>query len=104
MKLWTKITTLLAGVGLLALGLTANAATAPIANSKHNMNLVFGAGTVEDGQICLPCHNPHNQPQKMDAIWNHEMPTQTYNLWDNTKDQLDETSLMCLSCHDGSVA
>src|SRR5437764_474062 len=96
-----------AGVAVLGIGATAHAASAPIQNSKHNMNLVFGAGTIQNNEICLPCHAPHNQPDKtQDALWNHVMPTQSYTLFGtgSTYVGLDETSKKCLSCHDCSVA
>lgn len=108
MRLWTKLTTLAAGVAVLVLGMTAHAANAPIINSLHNMNNVFGPNTIENNEVCLPCHAPHNQPdQSLDLLWNHVMPTQSYTLYpvgQGTAPGLDETSRKCLSCHDGSVA
>ena len=112
MKLLSKITTALAGgIAVLAFGMTAMGASAPIANSKHNMNNVFGANTVQDNQICLPCHSPHNRQtagSPDEYLWNHEMPTTSYKLYalsaSYTVVPLDEASKMCLSCHDGTVA
>jgi predicted CXXCH cytochrome family protein len=106
------MTTALAGLAALALGLTAFGASAPIANSKHNMNLVFGNGTIQNNEVCLPCHSAHSrQPEDMEFLWNHEMPTTEYKTYAlsgtnaslNVGD-LDEVSKMCLSCHDGTVA
>jgi predicted CXXCH cytochrome family protein len=105
MKLWSHMTTALAGLAALAVGLTAFGASAPIANSKHNMNVVFGPNTIQDNQICLPCHSPHaRQEEGMEYLWNHEMPNTAYKLYKSTYTGLDEASKMCLSCHDGTVA
>lgn len=107
MKPWTRVSMLVGVVTVLALALVAQASMTPIANSKHNMNNVFGANTIENNEICLPCHAPHNQPDKtMEYLWNHVMPTQSYTLYGDGAEfvGLDEASKMCLSCHDGSVA
>lgn len=110
MKFSTHTLVVLAVVAVLATGLTVMAASTSFTNPnhKHNMNNVFGANTIVNNEICLPCHTPHNQPDKsLEALWNHVMPTQSYTLFgtDATKYVgLDMVSKMCLSCHDGSVA
>lgn len=107
MRIKTLLTAVVATVAVAGVSATAHAASAPIQNSKHNMNLVFGAGTIQNNEICTPCHAPHNQPDKaLDALWNHVMPTQSYTLFGSGASYvgIDETSKKCLSCHDGSVA
>jgi predicted CXXCH cytochrome family protein len=108
MKLWTLLTSLSATIALAALSLTATAAVAPIQNSKHNLNVTFGANTVTENQVCLPCHAPHSQPDKtLTRLWNHVMPANSYTLFGTgTKYDtgLDQSSRKCLSCHDGTVA
>jgi len=114
MKLWTYLTTLGITAVLSAFALTAQGG---VAATKHNMNLVFGTGTIQDNQVCLPCHAPHNQPDPTQGyLWNHVMPAPAggYKLYANTAiggniegalvTGLDSTSKKCLSCHDGSVA
>jgi predicted CXXCH cytochrome family protein len=115
MKLWTILTALGAAVAMTTLSLTSQGA---VKDTKHNMNLSFGTGTIQDNQVCLPCHAPHNQPDRtQDVLWNHVMPTVTYTLYSTGVDTngkpvvesasvvgLDETSKKCLSCHDGTVA
>lgn len=63
------------------------------------------------GQICLVCHTPHNAATGVsDApLWNHALTSSVFTLYTNTT--LDATpnqptgvSLLCLSCHDGTVA
>ncbi|MEI8195317.1 MAG: hypothetical protein WCI73_05360, partial [Phycisphaerae bacterium] len=77
MKLFARGVSLLAAVGLFALTLTAQAAT--IVGSNHDMNQVFGAGTIANGEVCLPCHAPHNLPDKtLGKLWNHKMSTNPY--------------------------
>lgn len=102
MKLWKLLTTLAATAVVSAFVLTS--AQGAVKDTKHNMNNVFGTGTIQDNQVCLPCHAPHNQPDRtLGALWNHVMPTDGYTLWDGAEG-LDETSKKCLSCHDGTVA
>jgi predicted CXXCH cytochrome family protein len=108
------MTGLLGTVAAFAFALVAGAATTtPIANSKHNMKNAFGAGTIIDDQVCLPCHTPH-KPVIADVLWNHKLSTVTYQLYNtahstrysatNYLADIDMESKMCLSCHDGTVA
>jgi predicted CXXCH cytochrome family protein len=110
MRLWSFLTSLGVGAALCAFAATAQGA---VQNTPHNMNKVFGANTIQDNQVCLPCHAPHNQPDPtQDALWNHVMPANGYTLYQTTPGfvesaavvGLDETSKKCLSCHDGTVA
>ena len=62
-----------------------------------NVNPVSG-GTQE---ACQPCHAPHNKiGGTPDVLWNHKFGA------DRTSwgDAVNEASLRCLSCHDGTVA
>ena len=68
------------------------------------------------GQICLPCHAPHNNAEDItDApLWNHEVTQAVYVTYTsptldagNPPGNLDQpggVSKLCLSCHDGTVA
>jgi predicted CXXCH cytochrome family protein len=61
-------------------------------------------------QVCVFCHTPHNGDVATGALWNHETnPAQNYDpYWSPTLDmnisQPHEGSLVCLSCHDGTIA
>src|SRR4051812_13154874 len=100
MKFWTFLTTIGAATAALAISLTASGATNPVQNSKHNLNVQFGAGTVVNNEVCLPCHAPHSQPDKtLTRLWNHVMPTNGYTLFGSgsTYDTgLDQASRKCL--------
>ena len=81
-----------------------------IVNSKHNLS-ISGPGSViasEEEQICIFCHTPHNSsPQAQ--LWNRNAPSSSYSLYnssttDATLGQPDGSSLLCLSCHDGTIA
>jgi len=80
--------------------------TAGIQGSAHDFSTFSFAG----GQICLPCHTPHNGELVEGApLWNHELSTATYNLYTSpsmtaTVGQPTGASKLCLSCHDGTVA
>ncbi len=110
-------------LALMAVCMFSAAARASIIGSKHD----FGGDEYKNwskGEICLPCHIPHNATVKdasgndLDGpLWNHTLSTATYTLYDAltapTVDasgnpvltgEVDNNSILCLSCHDGTVA
>ena len=93
---------------LAALALVLSAQAAGIVGSKHDMNAVFGPDTIQNNEVCLPCHTAHNPAEPtLTRLWNKQMSTQTYTMYGTgTKylSELDEGSRKCLSCHDGTVA
>ena len=99
----------------LALAFVAGFSTASFAvitGSAHDFSGLPNAR----GEICLPCHAPHNNQEDVtDApLWNHEVTTAVYNLYTSptlnagnppgSLDQPGGVSKLCLSCHDGTVA
>lgn len=96
----------LAGVvaGSLVLAVTSRGG---IAGSKHD----FSGKGWSGGEICLPCHAPHNNTNITGyVLWNHRTTTASYTMYDSGS--MDATmptepspgSKTCLSCHDGTVA
>jgi len=76
-----------------------------IVGSKHD----FKGTSWAQQQVCLPCHTPHKANTTVQPLWNHQMSAATYTTY--TSPYLKETvgtpgasSLLCLSCHDGTVA
>ncbi len=92
---------LLPGAGLLA---------DSVLDSPHNLSIT-GPGTVKSAteeEVCVFCHTPHNA-RTVAPLWNREDPTSSYLSY--TSDTIDATvgapngnSLLCLSCHDGTIA
>lgn len=82
-----------------------------VANTRHNLS-ISGPGTVKSTtvtQVCVFCHTPH--AALADApLWNHTLSTEpSYTLYgsttlDATPDQPTGKSVLCLACHDGTVA
>ena len=81
-----------------------------VVDSRHNLS-VSGPGIVKatsESEVCIFCHTPHNSsPRK--PLWNKADPGVTYDLYssstlDATPGQPDGSSLLCLSCHDGTIA
>lgn len=100
-KLLVASLTLIGGLGI------CSTAPAVITGSAHDFHLTSWA----NGQICMPCHAPHNnQNLTGDLLWNHNPTTASYTLYDSpTFDiaipgQPASLSKFCLSCHDGTVA
>jgi len=116
MKLFTPLMILAAGLAASALGLPAEAATAPngnsVASSLHNLSVTFPGSTTDKygaDQVCLPCHTPHQMPDTtVDHLWNHELKAaSSYTLYGTSTSYLsgiDEVSRKCLGCHDGTIA
>jgi len=81
-----------------------------IVNTKHNLS-VSGPGTIKassESEICVFCHTPHNgRPDQ--PLWNRNDPALNYTLYGSsttqaTPGQPDGSSILCLSCHDGTIA
>jgi predicted CXXCH cytochrome family protein len=83
---------------------------AGIAATKHNLS-VSGPGQVKavnEGDICVFCHIPHNFSPKQSG-WNRETTGTYYTPYSSSTvasspGQPNGTSLLCLSCHDGTIA
>jgi predicted CXXCH cytochrome family protein len=95
----------LAGLALLAPG-----AHAAVATTKHNLS-ASGPGTyraTSESEICVFCHAPHNTLPSS-QLWNRRLPTSTYTPYTSSTrksiaGQPNGASLLCLSCHDGTIA
>ena len=90
----------------------AAAALAQIKGSKHD----FTAAAWAQGQPCVPCHLVQ-APTARDAlgnsvtgvVWNRALPPASgYRMYVGgtiaSGQELDTTSLLCMSCHDGAIA
>ena len=81
---------------------------ADISGSDHD----FSGEAWSGGRICIVCHTPHNADMTVTGspLWNHEVSAAAFTEYDSPT--LDATvatsisgvSLLCLSCHDGTVA
>ncbi len=90
--------------------LLAGSAWAGVATTKHNLS-ASGPGTVKattETQLCVFCHAPHNSSPSA-ALWNRQTPGATYLPYTSSTTkaatgQPTRGSLLCLSCHDGTIA
>ena len=81
-----------------------------IVNTKHNLSAT-GPGTVKattESEICIFCHTPHNASPRA-PLWNKNVFGGTYTLYNSSTlnavpGQPDGNSILCLSCHDGTIA
>ena len=95
---------------LLLLSLASGSFAQSILNTKHNLS-VNGPGTIKstsETEVCIFCHTPHNA-RTTGPLWNKQDPGTTYTLYSSSTTnaniaQPDGTSMMCLSCHDGTIA
>jgi predicted CXXCH cytochrome family protein len=94
---------------LFVTGLTAVIGQSVI-NSPHNLS-VTGPGSIRassEAQVCIFCHTPHNSSPQA-PLWNRESSGSTYILYsssttDAAPGQPTGATVLCLSCHDGTVA
>jgi len=90
-------------------------ARATVAGSPHDLSTGSGGVETNTSEICVFCHYPHNANPSV-PLWNHNLPASTsYNLyWSETMNSTypdgitpanlsGTASLLCLSCHDGTV-
>jgi predicted CXXCH cytochrome family protein len=64
------------------------------------------------GGSCIYCHAPHSGVADLTPLWNQTLSTQTYTPYGSstyvetgsTQPPLGTDSVLCLSCHDGTVA
>ncbi len=90
-----------------------------IVNTRHNMTMSYlgGASVNMDssrndyGEVCVYCHTPHGANSTIGApLWNRTNPGTSYTLYNKpltsgqTPTAPGVNSLVCLSCHDGTVA
>jgi predicted CXXCH cytochrome family protein len=98
----------------LAVALYAGTAFAAVSASKHNINnfTTPTANFVGTGDVCYYCHAAHNTVGgQYQPLWARSNPvTSGYTTYSsstvskNIAGAVDQVSLACLSCHDGSIA
>lgn len=94
----------------LGLGFSLAAVAGSVSDSPHNLSST-GPGSVRaasESGICKFCHTPHSaKPQS--ALWNRRDPGVTYEPYTSSTalaepGQPTGASVLCLSCHDGTIA
>ena len=83
---------------------------ATIANTPHNLSS-SGPGSIRasnEDRICIFCHTPHNASPR-GPLWNRDDPGFTYTPYTSSTahavtGQPTGSSILCLSCHDGTIA
>jgi len=101
------VITAMAGVALLAQPVGAIG----ISDTKHNLSAT-GPGPIkamEEGELCVFCHTPHQARYDIPYLWNRSDSTATYIPYQSSTlyaavGQPTGASKLCLSCHDGTVA
>ena len=81
-----------------------------VVNSLHNLS-ASGPGDViasTESEVCIFCHTPHNS-RPVSPLWNRNDPGIVYTLYNSSTTQAapgqpDGASVLCLSCHDGTIA
>ena len=95
------------GIALLAAGAlcVVQAQAQTISGTAHDLSTGYGTD-----QICIFCHTPHNASTTNNTpLWNHGVTAQSFTPYASTTlnatvGDPGDTSIACLSCHDGTVA
>lgn len=66
----------------------------------------------DESEVCIFCHTPHNATKTQVPLWNRSDPTTVYttyytgtiDAYTSSGTTIDGSSLLCLSCHDGTVS
>lgn len=81
-----------------------------IVNTPHNLSVSSSSKikATSEVEICLFCHTPHNS-RPIAPLWNRKDPGSNYTLYNSPTlqalpGQPDGNSILCLSCHDGTIA
>lgn len=84
--------------------------SAGIVTTRHNLS-VSGPGSVKassESEICVFCHTPHNASPS-GPLWNRRNPGGSYTPYTSSSAAANPgnptgASILCLSCHDGTIA
>jgi hypothetical protein len=77
----------------------------------HNLSSGANPMSGQNANACSYCHVPHRAVESKTPLWNQTLSTASYTMYASPTAQntetapvLGSTSLLCLSCHDGTVA
>jgi len=108
--------------GLLSIGPVWAAKVINVANSYHNLSTsapdILGLmanpyRSQNVSEICIFCHTPHsgNDPSVSGPLWNRQNPAGPFTMYTSSRTgtaagsrSINKESLICLSCHDGTIA
>ncbi len=96
--------------GIIFFTININISGQNLASTVHNLS-VSGPGSIKatsETELCIFCHTPHNSSPRA-PLWNKSDPGVSYTLYNSSTSeaaigQPDGASLLCLSCHDGTIA
>lgn len=71
-----------------------------LVGSKHD----FSQSPVHSRDLCTPCHVPHIAPARAPLLDSRPEARGRYRPYDAAASELDATSMLCMSCHDGVIA
>lgn len=97
-------------ITLFLLALYSPALYSGVSDTKHNLS-VTGPGTIKadsEQQICIFCHTPHSAAP-VPPLWNRASSGSVYTPYTSSTaiaspGQPTGASMLCLSCHDGTIA
>jgi predicted CXXCH cytochrome family protein len=95
---------------ILILFIQTNAISQSVVNTVHNLSTGGPGNTksLSEDEICIFCHTPHTGSTQS-PLWNKGESGSNYTLYNSSTIQAvagqpDGSSILCLSCHDGTIA
>ena len=96
---------------IVSISILASDSWSTILDSKHNLSL-SGPGTIKsttEEEVCVFCHAPHRARLNTPYLWNRDENQSGFTPYDSTTmyatvGQPSGASMLCLSCHDGTIA
>ena len=87
------------------LGTAALTTQGRVKDTAHKLHGTNGVSVAHE-EVCRPCHTPHNASTEVGYLWNHQLSTATWTLFEDADaaSVMNSSSRLCLSCHDGTVA
>lgn len=100
-----RLTRSIIWIGLCAALVLPLALQSRVKDTPHKLTGTNGVA-VPNQEVCRPCHTPHNASTEVGYLWNHQLSTATWTLFDDADPASvnSSSSRLCLSCHDGTVA
>ena len=108
----SNIFSILALTFLITVNMTSfvDVANAAVKDTKHNLS-TSGPGNIkasQESEICIFCHTPHNSKPNS-PLWNRSQTGLSYTPYSSSTAQASPgqptgASILCLSCHDGTIA
>ncbi|MGE5509339.1 MAG: cytochrome c3 family protein [Chitinophagales bacterium] len=110
LHLITVVSTIIIACSMVAQASTIVGSLHDLSHAMQSPSMTFWNTYNDYNQVCVYCHTPHNASTQVTMLWNRSLPDPgsypVYRSWTmiSAPSAPGNSSLMCLSCHDGTIA